>query len=141
MCTQTMMFISDPNKNELSLLLLLLHEYFISLRSTLALGMCTSRKTSSSAAARQLVRRPSLTCARCATAFAFPLENTSSSPRPSNRTRTQTFIYGYSLRKLPISSKFANKTKTTAILTFITEGDLWLLSEKLTIRWSATLSR
>lgn len=84
----------------------LLRRYFLSFCSTLALRECTWRKTSSSPAVQQLVLRPLSTCARCAAAFVFPLGSTSSFPLPLNQTRTQTFIYGYSLRKTRISSKF-----------------------------------
>lgn len=88
----------------------LLHGYLISLCSTLAWRMCTWRKTSSSPAVQRLVLRPLLTCVRCATTFVFPLENTSLFPLPLNQTRTQTFICGYSLRKMLISSKFTTQS-------------------------------
>lgn len=87
----------------------LYHGFLISPCSTLVLRMCTWRETSSSPAVQQLVLRPLLTCVRCATAFASPLESISSFPLPLNQTRTETFMCGCSLRKMLISSKFTKK--------------------------------
>lgn len=101
MCTQTIVTVYWKSK--------LLHGYLTSLCSTMALIMSTWRKTSSWPAVQQLVLRPLLTCARYAAASVFPLENTSSFPLPLNQTRTQTFICGYSLRKMLISSKFTTQ--------------------------------